>query len=139
MPQKARRKSQSSIGRVSNLSTLLRESDKTKKVILVKSDLLNDYLRLDVDQKSGILCDSLKLKLLKYLRIPRDTCHQYYLSKFGFVDKVGARREVIIEDSEIIEGASLSPPGHGGPTSPVEPLILRLCRLKTDSDTRSYI
>ena len=41
-------------------------------MILVKSDLLNDYLKVDLMADKGIRADVLKHKVLKYLRIDRD-------------------------------------------------------------------
>ena len=57
-------------------------------MILIKSDLITGYLRIDlpasgqVEQHGGIRADLLKNRVLKYLRVDRGQRPNYYLSRF---------------------------------------------------------
>ena len=88
-----------------------------------------------------IRADILKNKVLKYLRIKREERHQYYFSWYkgegsgddGVAGVASRKQEVVIADSELIEGAQLSMPsnhvsGNGVASAAVEPLIVRLGR-----------
>ena len=148
-------------------------------MILVKSELINDYLKIDLpipvlpSEESSLIsvhtnqqyyrpspdqeilptqkpqvasvtirADILKNKVLKYLRIKREERHQYYLSWYkgeggsgddGVAGVASRKQEVVIADSELIEGAQLSMPsnqvnGNGVASAAVEPLIVRLGR-----------
>ena len=81
--------------------------NRTGKVILIKTELMNDYLRVDLDdqyygssKKDGIRCESLKHKVLHYLRVPRSERSGYFFAKL--VSFENSRKEVIVGEQERI-------------------------------------
>ena len=115
VPQKPKPSSRVKISRLVSLSVLLNTHTGPGRVILVKSDLLNDYLKIDLIADKGIRADILKNKVLKYLRIERDERQKYFLSRFqtissltdssGMAIPYGSGKEIMVADLDIIEGA----------------------------------
>ena len=96
-------------------------------MILIKSDLLNDYLKIDLGKNKGIRADILKKNVLRYLRISKESRHCYYLSKFELQGTERAMAEIIIGEDEMVTGAQLSLNGFSAyKQGNYEPLVLKL-------------